>query len=62
MANRDARKLRAIRVAEYALGQRLDRIDWEEDVLNPELDALTGRSRPAELPPAKIVDIKKDGK
>lgn len=32
------RQLRAVRVAEFQLKQRLERIEWEEDVLKPELE------------------------
>jgi len=37
---RARRKLVAIRRAEIQLKQRLERIDWEEDVLKPELKAF----------------------
>lgn len=32
------RKLRAVRSAEFSLKQRLERIDFEEDILKPELE------------------------
>lgn len=42
--SRDVRKVKAIRRAEFGLKQRLERIDWEEDVLLPEVEAiLAGR-------------------
>lgn len=38
--SRAVRKLKAVRRAQFALKQRLDRIDFEEDVLLPEVEAL----------------------
>ncbi len=38
--SRQERKLKAVRRAQFALKQRLDRIDFEEDVLMPEIEAL----------------------
>lgn len=38
--SREVRKLKAIRRAQFALKQRFDRIDWEEDQLLPEVEAL----------------------
>ena len=32
--------MKAIRRAQFALKQRFERIDWEEDVLLPEVEAL----------------------
>lgn len=43
MLSRDSRtekKLKALRRAEFRLKQRFEFIDWEEDVLYPEIDAL----------------------
>lgn len=43
MLSRDSRqeqKLKAIRRAQFRLAQRLDAIDWENDVLLPEIEAL----------------------
>jgi hypothetical protein len=34
------RQYRAARVAQFALKQRLERIEWEDDVLKPELEQL----------------------
>jgi len=43
--SRSERKLKAIRRAEFRLRQNLDRIDWEEEVLMPEIEALkSGKS------------------
>ena len=42
--SREVRKLKAFRRAEFALKQRFERIDWDEDVLIPEVEAmLAGR-------------------
>lgn len=38
--SRQERKLKALRRAEFRLGQALQRIDWEEDILLPEIQAL----------------------
>jgi hypothetical protein len=43
--SRAERKLKAIRRAQFRLRQNLERIDFEEDVLLPEIDALkSGKS------------------
>ena len=34
------RQARAAMVAEFAFKQRLERLQWEEEVLNPELERL----------------------
>lgn len=38
--SRQERKLKAVRRAQFALKQRLERIDWDEDILFPEVEAL----------------------
>jgi hypothetical protein len=38
--SRQERKLKAIRWAQFRLKQRLEAIDFMEDVLNPEIEAL----------------------
>lgn len=61
MLSRDTRnekKLKAIRRAEFALRQRLERIDWEEDELLPEVNAFKARAQLPELPNETIVDVK----
>lgn len=55
---RNERKLKAIRRAEYALKQRLDRIDWEEDVLLPEIEEFKSKAQLPELPNETIVDVR----
>jgi hypothetical protein len=43
--SRQEQKLKAIRFAQFRLKQRLEAIDWREDVLLPEIEALkSGRS------------------
>ncbi len=43
--SRQERKLKALRRAQFRLRQNMERIDWEEDVLLPEIEALkSGRS------------------
>jgi hypothetical protein len=43
--SRQERKLKAVRRAQFRLKQNLDRIDWEEDILTPEIEALkSGKS------------------
>lgn len=61
MLSRDTRnekKLKAIRRAEFALKQRLERIDWEEDELLPEVSEFKARAQLPELPGESIVDVK----
>lgn len=38
--SREIRKLKAVRRAQFALEQRLAKIDFEEDILLPEVEAL----------------------
>ena len=54
---RNERKLKAIRRAEFALRQRLERIDWEEDVLLPEVSAFKAKAQLPELPNETIVSV-----
>ena len=54
---RNERKLKAIRRAEFALRQRLERIDWEEDVLLPEIEEFKSRAQLPELPNETIVSV-----
>lgn len=43
--SRQEQKLKAIRRAQFRLRQRLETIDWENDVLLPEVEALkSGKS------------------
>lgn len=60
MLSRDTRnekKLKAVRRAEFALRQRLERIDWEEDELLPEVNSFKARAQLPELPNETIVSV-----
>lgn len=60
MLSRDSRneaKLKAIRRAEFALKQRLERIDWEHDTLTPEIMEFQGKAKLPELPSESIVQV-----
>jgi hypothetical protein len=54
---RNEKKLKAIRRAEFGLRQRLERIDWEEDELLPEVNAFKARAQLPELPNETIVSV-----
>jgi hypothetical protein len=54
---RNEKKLKAIRRAEFALKQRLERIDWEEDVLLPEVNSFKAQATLPELPDETIVSV-----
>lgn len=54
---RNERKLKAIRRAEFALKQRLERIDFEEDVLLPEVQSFKARAQLPELTGETIVSV-----
>lgn len=61
MLSRDTRnekKLKAIRRAEFQLRQKLERIDWEEDELLPEINAFKAKAQLPELPNETIVDVR----
>ena len=55
--SRNEKKLKAIRRAEFALKQRLERIDWEEEVLLPEINEFKAQARMPELPSEAIVEV-----
>ena len=54
---RNLKKLKAIRRAEFTLKQRLERIDWEEDELLPEVAEFEGRAQLPELPSEAIIQV-----
>lgn len=56
--SRQERKLKAVRRAQFALKQRLERIDWEEDSLMPEVQALKAGKSVLGLPEGAAFDIK----
>lgn len=55
--SRSERKWKAYRRAEYRLKQNLERIDWEEDVLTPEIEAIKSGRAVANLPAGTAFDI-----
>jgi hypothetical protein len=55
--SRQEKKLKAIRLAQHRLGQRLQTIDWYEDVLLPEIEALKSGRPVLGLPEGVAFDI-----
>lgn len=56
--SRAEKKLKAFRRAQFSLKQRLDRIDFEEDVLYPEIEALKAGKSVLGLEAGAVFDIK----
>jgi hypothetical protein len=55
--SRRERKLKAIRLAQFRLKQRLEAIDWIEDVLQPEIEALKSGKSVLGLEAGSMFDI-----
>lgn len=55
--SRQERKLKAFRMAQFRLKQRLEAIDWMEDVLMPEIEALKAGRSVLGLPEGTVFDI-----
>lgn len=55
--SRNEKKLVAIETAKFALKQRLEKIDWQFDVLKPQMEEFKGKAQLPELPSETIVDI-----
>ena len=55
--SRNEKKLKAIRRAEFALKQRLERIDWEEEHLLPEINEFKAKATLPELPSENIIEV-----
>lgn len=55
--SRQERKLKAVRRAQFRLKQALERIDFEEDVLLPEIEALKSGKSVLGLPDGVAFDI-----
>lgn len=55
--SRQERKLKAFRRAQFALKQRFEKIDFEEDVLMPEIEALKAGKSVLGLPEGAAFDI-----
>lgn len=55
--SRQERKLKAFRRAQFRLKQAIERIDWEEDFLLPEVEALKSGKPVLGLPAGTAFDI-----
>lgn len=55
--SRAERKLKAVRRAQFRLKQALERVDFEEDVLLPEIEALKAGRAVLGLPEGVAFDI-----
>jgi hypothetical protein len=55
--SRQEQKLKAIRMAQFRLKQRLEMIDFREDVLLPEVEALKSGKSVLGLPAGAAFDI-----
>jgi len=55
--SRQEKKLKAIRLAQFRLKQRLEAIDFVEDVLLPEIEALKSGKSVLGLPEGAAFDI-----
>ena len=55
--SRQERKLKALRRAQFRLRQNLERIDWEEDHLLPEIEAMKAGKSILGLPEGVAFDI-----
>lgn len=55
--SRQERKLKTFRRAQFRLQQAFQRIDWEEDVLLPEITALKANKSVLGLPDGAAFDI-----
>lgn len=55
--SRAERKLKAVRRAQFRLKQALERIDFEEDVLLPEVEAMKAGKSVLGLPEGAAFDI-----
>ncbi len=56
--SRAEKKLKAFRMAQIRLKQRLEMIDWTEDVLYPEIEALKSGKPVLGLEAGSVFDIK----
>ena len=55
--SRNEKKLKAIRRAEFALRQRLERIDWEEDILLPQVEEFKSKAQLPSPPSETILTV-----
>ncbi len=56
--SKQERKFKALRRAEFRLKQNLERIDWEEDVLLPEINDLKAGKPVLGIEAGHVFDIK----
>ena len=59
--SKQEKKLKAFRMAQFRLKQRLEAIDWMEDVLIPEIEQLKAGKSVLGLPEGTVFDIRIDG-
>lgn len=58
--SRDSKQERiwkAVRRAQFALQQRIERINWEEETLIPEIEAMKAGKATASLPEGSAIEI-----
>lgn len=55
--SRQERKLKAFRMAQFRLKQRFEMIDWLEDILQPEIEALKSGKSVLGLPEGAAFDL-----
>lgn len=55
--SRAERKARLALTTQFSFGQKVDRIDWEYDVLYPTLDAIKSGRAHLELSEGKVIAI-----
>lgn len=55
--SRVERKLKAIRWAQFRLKQRLEAIDWQEEVLLPEIEKLKASGAVLGLPEGSVIEF-----
>lgn len=55
--SRQERKLKAFRMAQFRLKQRFEMIDWMEDILQPEIEALKSGKSVLGLPDGAAFDL-----
>jgi hypothetical protein len=56
--SRQEKKLKALLRAQFSLKQRFERIDWEEETLYPEVEALKSGKSVLGLPEGSAFDIR----
>jgi hypothetical protein len=59
--SRQEQKLKALRMAQFRLKQRFEMIDWREDILLPEIEAMKAGKSVLGLPDGAAFDIRVRG-